>query len=425
MRAALLVVVCVACTPHPHYLGAPLPQACSQGEFERCAGWLAERDLVAGQLDVYDDPALRDYVQHITDRLTEGTNLPHPPRVVIADHDGTYAAFGGRIVIGRMAIERLGSEAELAAIVAHELVHVEGHHASMSLFGPDADASWLAARRDSESVADERAVVLLERAGYPPVAMARALAASIDVDDDEHPPRAARLAAVTTLAGGRVQGFEGRRELLAKLDNMVVGRNTLLGTRVDDAWVIAALGVALELPARTVVHVDGDALVLRHGRSTLTAYPIGAAWARELASTLDERATVDTALGTITVGIAPAEPAADTPIEKLEHAVRELLPQPAPGTWMIVLSRSHGGLVIELAAKSDPFIRDRWLQGLRAASPRERRAAEPVRIALEPAPYAGSVRQLVAICPDPDRALDLDDPDRVLAEGELVKCTDR
>ncbi len=424
MRALVVLILC-GCTPHARYLGAPLPPACSQGDFERCAGWLAERDLVAGQLDVYDDPSLRDYVQRVTDRLATGANLPHVPRVVIADHDGTYAAFGGRIVIGRMAIERLGSEAELAAIVAHELVHVEAHHASMSLFGPDADASWLAARRDSEAIADERAVALLERAGYPPVAMARALAASIDIDDEEHPPRDARLAAVTVLAGGRVQGFAGRRELLRRLDRMVVGRNTLLGTRIGDAWVIAALGVAIELPERHVVHIEGDAIVLRHGRSTLTAYPIGAAWARELAGTLDQRATVDTSLGTISVGVAPTEPAADTPIEKLQHAVRELLPQPVPGTWVVVLARPRGGLVIELAAKSDPFVRDRWLEGLRAASPGELAAAEPVRITLARAPQAGSIRQLVAICPDPDRALDLDDPDRVIAEGELVKCTDR
>jgi hypothetical protein len=424
VRALLLALVC-ACTPHGHYLGARLPAACSEGDFERCAGWLAERDLVAGQLDVYDDPRLRDYVQRITDKLAKGAHLVHGPRVVIADHGGTYAAFGGHIVIGRMAIERLGSEAELAAIVAHELVHVEGHHASMSLFGPDADAQWLAARRDAEAVADERAVALLERAGYPPVAMTRALAASIDSDDEEHPPRATRLAAVAELAGGRLKGFEGRRELLAKIDNMIVGPNTLLGTRIGDAWVVAALGVALELPSRHIVHIEGDALVLRHGRSTLTAYPIGAAWARELAATLDDRASVDTALGQITVGIAPTDTPPGTPIAKLERAVRDLLPQPAPGTWVVVLSRARGGLVLELAPKTDPFVRDRWLAGLRAASPRELAAAEPVRIALARAPRAGSVRQLVAICPDPDRALALDDPDRVLARGELVKCTDR
>lgn len=425
MKHIAATLLIAACGAQPHYLGAPLPRACAQGDVERCAGWMAERDLVAGQLDVYDDPALQAYVQRVTDRLAHGAGLPRAPHVVIADHDGTYAAFGERIVIGRMAIEKLASEAELAAIVAHELAHVEGHHASMSLFGADTDATWLVARRDAEAIADERAVALLERAGYMPAAMPRALDASLEADDDEHPPRADRLAAVTTLAAGRTRGFEGRMELLQRVDRMIVGRDTQLGVRVDDAWVIATLGIALDLPPNDVVHVDGDALVLRHGRSALTVYPIGAAWARELAAGLDDRATAETALGPLTVGVAPARSTSDSPIDRLEHAVRELLPQPAPGTWVVVLARPRGGLVIELAARSDPFLRDRWLGGLRGASRAELAAAEPVRIALHHANRAETVREAVDECPDPGRALELDDPDRPLAEGELFKCTDR
>ena len=299
-----LVVAVAACGGGPRYLGAPLPDACAGNNAEACAGWLAERDLDAGGLDVYPDAALHRYVQGIADRLARGTRLAHPPRVVISDHDGTYAAFGDRIVIGRMAIEKLGSEAELAAIVAHELVHVEGRHATVSLFGPEADARWLVTRRDAEAIADERAVTLLERAGYAPAAMSRALEAELDPEDDpdddpednsddEHPPRAERLAHVAQLADGRIDGFDGRAELLAHIDQMILGRDTRLGVRVGDAWVIAALGVALELPARDIVHVDGDAVVLRHGTSSLTAYAIGAPWARELAATLDDRAETE------------------------------------------------------------------------------------------------------------------------------------
>src|SRR3954451_9181273 len=119
-----MLCVVAGCGATQHFLGAPLPDACDKGDVEGCAGWMAERDLVAGQLDVYDDPELLAYVQQITDRLARGAGLPHAPHVVIADHDGTYAAFGARIVVGRMAIERLSSEAELAAIIAHELAHV-------------------------------------------------------------------------------------------------------------------------------------------------------------------------------------------------------------------------------------------------------------------------------------------------------------
>jgi hypothetical protein len=419
----------VACGGGPRYLGAELPASCAGNQAEACAGWLAERDLDAGGLDVYPDAALRRYVQGIADRLARGSRLAHAPRVVISDHDGTYAAFGDRIVIGRMAIEKLGSEAELAAIVAHELVHVEGRHATFSLFGPDADAHWLVTRRDAESIADERAVLLLERAGYAPAAMTRALEAELDDtgdgSDDDHPPRAERLAHVAQLAAGDITGFDGRAELMARIDKMILGRDTRLGVRVGDTWVIAALGVALALPARDIVHVDGDAVVLRHGKSSLTAYPIGAPWARELAATLEDRATTDSALGEITVGTAPAHDGTDAPLARLEQSIHELLPQPAPGTWVVILDRPRGGLVLELSPNTDPFIRDRWLQGLRAAAADELAAAEPRHLAIVRAPRAGTVDELAAACPDPEAARALDRADRVLGAGDPIKCTDR
>ncbi|MGE5182038.1 MAG: M48 family metalloprotease, partial [Acidobacteriota bacterium] len=399
---------------------------CVARDAERCAGWMAERDLGAGELDVYVDPRLRGYVQQIADRLARGTRLARAPRVVIADHDGTYAAFGDRLVIGRIAIEKLGTEAELAAIVAHELVHVEGRHATVSLFGPDTDAEWLAARRDAEAIADERAVALLERAGYAPAAMVRALAAELEADDDEHPPRAERIARAVALVAGRQDGFEGRSELLHHLDRMVVGRDTRLGARVGEAWVVAALGIALDLPSSTLVHVDGDTLVLRRGRTALTVYAIGAPWARELAAHLDDRASADTALGRVTVGVAPiGETAADGALAHLERAVLATLPQPAPGTRVVTVSRPHGGLVLELAPHADPLVRDAWLAGLRVATAGELAAAEPRRIALAVAPHAAPIRDLVAACPDPDAALALDDPDRRVDAGEPFKCTDR
>lgn len=421
------VIALAACGGHARYLGSPLPAACTGSQTEACAGWMAEQDLGAGGLDVYADPALRRYVQDIADRLARGSRLAQAPRVVISDHDGTYAAFGDRIVIGRMAIEKLGSEAELAAVVAHELVHVEGRHATVSLYGPS-DDSWVASRRDAEGIADERAVALLERAGYAPSAMTRALEAELpddDADDDEHPPRTERLSHVARLTGDRLDGFDGRAELLSHVDRMVIGRDTRLGVRVDDAWVIAVLGVALDLPPRDIVHVDGDSIVLRHGRSSLTAYPIGAPWAHELAATLDARASTDSALGRITVGTAPAHSSSDAPLARLEQSVRELLPQPVPGTWVVVLDRPRGGLVVELAPRSDPFIRDRWLGGLRAASKAELAAAEPRHLAILRAPHAGTVAELAAGCPDPEAARALDRADRILGAGDPLKCTDR
>ena len=425
----LWCAVLAACGAPASYLGAETPAACNSNDAEHCASALAERDLIAGDLDIYDDAALRGYVQGIADRLARGSHLAHSPRLVISNHDSTYAPFGNAIVIGRVTIEKLGSEAELAAVVAHEMAHIEGHHASVSLFGPDTDKQWLANRRDAEGIADERAVALLEHSGYSPRAMPRALMAELDADDDEHPPRADRIARVATLAGDRI-GFEGRDELLHHLDRMVVGRDTRLGIQVGTAWVVANLAIAIELPPDDIARVEGDGLVLRHGRAELDAYAIGAPWARELAAHLDSAETADTALGRVTIGVAPErEEGSADPLSRLEAVVRATLPQPAPGMSVVIVERCAGNacaeLVIELATHGDTFTNKRWIAGLRAATRRELAAAEPARIELATATREAKFATLAEACPNPAAALALDDPDRVILPGTPFKCTDR
>ncbi|HEX3758469.1 MAG TPA: M48 family metallopeptidase [Kofleriaceae bacterium] len=422
LRATAVALGLAACA-RSAYLGARLPHPCIAHEVEACLGWMIERDLADAALDRYDDDGLRDYVQGVADRLAQGSRVEQAPRVVVADHDGTYATSGSRIVIGRPTIERLDSEAELAGVIAHELAHIEGHHAVVSLFGPPPPPPGgdeaLELRRDAEAIADERAVALLERAGYAPAAMARALRAVLDAEDDEHPLRADRIARAKVMAGDR-PGFEGRDELLGHLAHMVVGRDVRLGWRVGDAWVVAALGLALELGPDDVLRDTSDVLVLRRGQITLAAYAIGAAWARELAASLDDRSEAPRALGRVTLGtvVAPAG-RDDTPLGKLAHAIRTTLPQPAPGARVAILERPRGALVIELGGRGDrggglPAL------GLREATPAELAAAEPARIVIERAWRTGAAADAV-VCDD--RLLER--PDRQVAAGDPIKCADR
>lgn len=410
LAAALALAACA----RPSYLGARLPEPCVARDVEGCLGWMVERDLSAAALDLYDDGALRDYVQGVADRLARASSLAGAPRVVIADRNGTYATSGSRIVLGRPMIERLESEAELAGVLAHELAHIEGRHAVVSLFGPPPDDDWLVLRRDAEAVADERAVALLERAGYAPSAMARALSAVLDSDDDEHPLRADRIARARVLAGNR-PGFEGRAELLARIERMVVGRDSRLGERVGDAWVIAALGLALELTGDDIVREAGQVLVLRRSHATLAAYAIGLPWARELASSLDARAIDDRALGRVTIGTV-AEPREDdtTPLGKLARAVRSTLPQPAVGTRVAIVERPRGALVVELGGHALPRL------GLREATREELAAAEPTRIVIERASRTGTAAQSLAC-----EGRLLDSADRRVVAGDPLRCADR
>ena len=418
----------VGCVRPQNYLGHETPVACTKSDPERCASALAERDLIDGDLDAYDDAGLRLYVQGIANRLAVHSQLRHAPRVVISNHDGTYAPYANAIVIGRIAIQKLGSEAELAAVLAHEMAHIEGHHATVSLFGPAADRAWLAGRRDAEGIADERAIALLEHAGYSPSAMPRALRAELEGDDDEHPPRVDRIVRVSALAADRT-GFEGRAELLAHLDHMVVGRDTRQGIAVGSAWVVASLGLALELGASDVARSAGDGLELRHGRSTLDAYSIGAPWAKELANRLDRKQSSTTSLGTFTLGIVRERERPEDALDRLEDAVRSTLPQPLPGTWVVIVERclakaACGALVLELEARDEQADK-RWLGSLRAATVAELRAAQPTRLLIAIATHGAELQALVARCPNPVLATALDDPHRFVPLGGSFKCTDR
>ncbi len=396
-----------------HYLGASVPKPCTARDAEGCLGWMAERDLRAAELDIYEDVELWRYVQSIANRLARRSLLAQPPRMVIADRDDTYATSGRRIVIARRTLEKLGSEAELAGVIAHELAHLEARHGVTSLFGRPPD-DGLANRRDAEAIADERAVWLLERAGYAPVAMARALRAVLDAEDDEHPLRADRIARVTVLAGRRT-GFDGRAELLRKLDHMVVGRDPRLGHRTGHAWVVSALDLAFELEDDDFVRSSNDVLALHRGRATLVAYAVGAPWGRELAATLEDRELVPSDVGRVTLGTVPYTTARDdSPLGKLSLAVRKTLPQPGPGARVAILERSHGSLVIEIGGTSVPRLR------VRLATDAELDSAQPARLYVAVAPRAGVISEL-AVC----RFAALEDADRTVAAGELIKCASR
>ncbi len=406
---ALLVLV--GCSK-PSYLGAVMPKPCRLKDAEGCLGWMAERDLAAAELDIYNDSELRRYVQRVADRVAKHSLLPAPPRVLIADRDETYATSGRRIVIARRTLEKLSSEAELASVISHELAHVEGRHGIVSLFGRPPDDGFVN-RRDFEAIADERAVWLLERAGYAPTAMASALRVVLETEDEEHPLRADRIARVTVLAGGR-SGFEGREELLGRLANMVVGRDPRLGQRTSTAWVVSALGIALELENGDVIRADGDVLALRRDRATLIAYAVGAPWGRELAASVEDREVGTSEAGQVVMGTLPYAVRIDnSPLGKLARAVRSTLPQPTAGSRVAIIVRPKGALVIEIDGRSIPGLL------LRAATEDEIADAEPARLRIERAPRAGSIAEL-QVCDEP-----LDDTARVVAAGEPLKCAVR
>jgi len=82
------------------------------------------------------DEALNRYVSSVGQRLAAGTHRPHMPhsfRAVNAVHVNAYAFPGGSIAATRGILLNLDNEAELAALLGHELGHVSARHGARQM----------------------------------------------------------------------------------------------------------------------------------------------------------------------------------------------------------------------------------------------------------------------------------------------------
>jgi len=87
---------------------------------------------VIKQYGVYDDPELQTYVQRIGERLATNSHrkdLIYRFTVVDSKQVNAFALPGGYIYITRGMMSYLNTEAELAAVLGHEIGHVTARHA--------------------------------------------------------------------------------------------------------------------------------------------------------------------------------------------------------------------------------------------------------------------------------------------------------
>ena len=86
-----------------------------------------------GAYDV--DPALTSYVQGVGNRLAaqSGVSLPYEFVVLNNSVPNAWALPGGKIAINRGLLTELDSEAELAAVLGHEVVHAAARHTAQQM----------------------------------------------------------------------------------------------------------------------------------------------------------------------------------------------------------------------------------------------------------------------------------------------------
>ena len=84
----------------------------------------------------YNDPRLKDYVTAVGMRLatvSHRPNLPYAFKIVNDSSPNAFAMPGGHIAITRGLLTALESEAQLAAVLGHELGHVTARHSVQNL----------------------------------------------------------------------------------------------------------------------------------------------------------------------------------------------------------------------------------------------------------------------------------------------------
>ncbi len=147
------------------------------------------------------DDAVNRYVASLGDRmddLTQRPNMPYSYRVLNANYINAYTFPGGAMGVTRGIMTELGSEAELAALLGHEMGHVNARHAAqrqgqamlaqaavvgLAVVAAASDSSWgglavlggqigasalLASySRDNEREADALGQDYMVKAGYP------------------------------------------------------------------------------------------------------------------------------------------------------------------------------------------------------------------------------------------------------------------
>lgn len=130
LLAAVAVVAIAACGTNPATGGKDL---ILMSEEKEIAIGRQYHQMVMQEYDVYNDRDLQSYVQAIGERLAANSHRPELSyRFTLLDSEeiNAFALPGGYIYITRGILAYLNTEAELAAVLGHEIGHVTARHAA-------------------------------------------------------------------------------------------------------------------------------------------------------------------------------------------------------------------------------------------------------------------------------------------------------
>ncbi len=249
-----------------------------------------------GAYDV--DPALTQYVQGVGNRLAAQSPVDLPYEFVVLNNSvpNAWALPGGKIAINRGLLTELDSEAELAAVLGHEVVHAAARHTArqisrgmllqlgvlgVAVASSDSDygnlavgGAGLAAQlvtmkygRDAERESDYYGMQYMSQAGYDPQGAVSLQKTFVRLSEGRrtdwlnglfasHPPSQERVDAnIATAAalppGGRTGEQEFQRAMQKTRDAKPAyeaydeGRKALSEKKVDEALALSNKALSL------------------------------------------------------------------------------------------------------------------------------------------------------------------------------------
>lgn len=260
---------------------------------------------VVATVGLYQDPAWQRYIQQFGARIaatTERPNLPWTFRVVDDPAVNAFALPGGFVYVTRGLLAHLTSEAELAAVVGHEIGHVTARHTAAEMskqqviglglaVGSMASAGiakyagtanqalgilYLKFSRDDESQADQLGLRYMQRVNFDPRQMPEVLrmldrlstaegGARLPTWLETHPSPANRVAAIEQQIAALPQDFSGtsvnRNEYERRLDGLVFGIDPRQGYFTASQFSDPQLRFRLTFPAGWTLNNGAQAVV--------------------------------------------------------------------------------------------------------------------------------------------------------------------
>lgn len=307
-----------------------------------------EQQKAQAQFGVVEDAGVQAYVDRICAKLLPGVerrDINYTCTVLDSPVINAFALPGGYVNINRGILAFANSEAEVAAVLAHEMAHVTAKHiserysqstltqlgaaalsiglgssAANNLIGLGANMYLASYTRGQESEADELGIRYLNRAGYDPAAMAGFLTAlqrsaqleALEQGDaykemrsfmSTHPMTSDRIAKASNIAAsyptkGTNEGVDAH---LRAVNGLVYGDSPKDGFVKGDEFVHPNLGFAFLVPSSfKVKNLPDKVVALTRGNS-------GAAFIFDIAQKPHGMAPADYIQQGWTKGQAPLE----------------------------------------------------------------------------------------------------------------------